>query len=55
LAWTWVLAWTWWLARAGVGLLLAWFFFYVLGENLLRLPSAFHEGTVWQVNWWENP
>lgn len=26
------------------GLILAWFLFYQLGDLLLRLPSAFHEG-----------
>lgn len=26
-----------------------WFVFYVLGRSLLLLPSAFHEGTLWQV------
>jgi hypothetical protein len=31
-----------------VGLGLAWFFFYLFGEMLLGLPTAFHEGTLWQ-------
>ncbi len=42
------------LIRAGqclVGLLAAWFFFYLLGESLLALPSSFHEGTLWKSNW----
>lgn len=34
-----------------VGVLLAWFFFYLLGETLLALPTSFHEGTLWRVNW----
>src|SRR3989442_15805596 len=33
------------------GLLAAWFFFYLLGESLLSLPYAFHEGTLWRANW----
>jgi hypothetical protein len=40
--------------RAGqflLGLLAAWFFFYLLGESLLSLPNAFHEGTLWKSNW----
>ena len=44
------------LIRAGqcvLGLLAAWFFFYLLGESLLSLPSAFHEGTLWKANWLE--
>jgi hypothetical protein len=36
-----------------LGALAACFFFYLLGERLLRLPSSFHEGTLWQVNWFE--
>jgi hypothetical protein len=32
-------------------LLLLWFFFYLAGEGLLSLPSSFHEGTLWHVNW----
>ena len=38
-------------AQALLGLLAAWFFFYLLGTALLALPTAFHEGTLWQVNW----
>ena len=30
------------------GLLLAWIFFYYAGQVLILIPSAFHEGTVWQ-------
>jgi hypothetical protein len=37
-----------------LGLLLTWFFFYLLGESLLALPTSFHEGTLWQVHWFEN-
>lgn len=33
------------------GLLLAWMFFYLLGQGLLAVPSAFHEGTVWRGSW----
>jgi hypothetical protein len=29
------------------GLLALWFFFYCLGQALLSIPSAFHEGEVW--------
>jgi hypothetical protein len=34
-----------------LGLLLAWFFFYLLGESLLALPTSFQEGTLWHANW----
>lgn len=41
-------------AGGGVlGLLAAWFFFYLVGEGLLKLPASFHEGTLWQTKWWE--
>jgi len=33
------------------GLLLAWFFFYAIGEALLALPTSFYEGTLWRVDW----
>jgi len=39
-----------WVIRFGqclLGLLAAWFFFYLVGESLLALPSSFHEGTLW--------
>jgi hypothetical protein len=39
--------------QALFGLMTAWFFFYLLGQVLLTLPSSFHEGTVWQIHWWE--
>ena len=32
-----------------LGLLLAWFFFHLIGEGLLKLPTSFHEGTLWQT------
>ena len=40
------------LGRCVLGLLAAWFFFYLVGEALLALPASFHEGTYWQVKWW---
>jgi hypothetical protein len=45
-------------SRAGqflLGLLMAWFFFYVIGDGLIRLPAAFHEGSIWRVNWMDQP
>jgi hypothetical protein len=36
-------------AQWAVGILIAWFFFFLIGETLVRLPDAFHEGTIWQV------
>jgi hypothetical protein len=37
------------------GLLAAWFFFYVVGRNLIDAPDSFHEGTVWKATFMEKP
>ena len=29
------------------GMIVLWFFFYCLGQALLSIPSAYHEGEVW--------
>jgi hypothetical protein len=42
-------------AQCGIGLFVVWFFFYLLGAWLLALPNSFHEGTLWQVNWFDKP
>ena len=36
------------------GLAILWFIFYNLGDLLLKLPSAFHEGTLWFSGWGAN-
>lgn len=36
-------------AQCLAGLVVAWFFFYLVGEALLALPSSFHEGTIWRA------
>ena len=38
-------------AQCLAGLVAAWFFFFFIGSLLLKIPSAFHEGALWQVNW----
>jgi hypothetical protein len=30
------------------GLLMAWLFFYAIGRTLLLIPSAVHDGTIWE-------
>jgi len=30
------------------GILMAWLFFYTIGRTLLLIPSAVHDGTVWE-------
>src|SRR5881394_1657856 len=36
------------LAHCLIGLVMAWFIFYLVGEALLAMPASFHEGTVWE-------
>ncbi len=36
-------------AQCGLGILIAWFFFFLIGESLLKIPTRFHEGTLWHV------
>lgn len=38
-------------AQCLLGLFVGWFFFYLIGATLVKLPTAFHEGTLWEVNW----
>lgn len=39
------------LAQCAVAVVAAWFFFFLIGEGLLKIPASFHEGTFWQVDW----
>ena len=39
------------LAQCAAAVVAAWFFFFLIGEGLLRIPASFHEGTLWQVDW----
>jgi len=36
-----------------LGVMVVWFFFYLIGEGLLSLPTSFHEGTLWEAKWWD--
>lgn len=38
------------LAQVMFGLLITVVFFYVLGRQLLSIPSSFHDGTVWRTD-----
>ncbi len=33
------------------GIVLMWFFFYLVGWMLLSIPSSFHEGSIWRKDW----
>jgi len=37
--------------ECAAGILLAWFFFFLIGESLGRFSDSFHEGVIWQVPW----
>ena len=39
--------------KAALGLVVAWLIFYSMGQALLRLPGAFHEGYLWREEPWE--
>jgi len=41
----------WLLAQGVVGFLVLWYFFFLIGNSLLKLPDSFHAGTLWQANW----
>lgn len=38
------------LLQCAAALLLAWFFFFLIGEALLSIPASFHEGTLWNAS-----
>jgi hypothetical protein len=37
--------------QLAVGILVAWFFFFIIGETLLRIPTSFHDSSLWQAPW----
>lgn len=37
--------------QAVLGLLVVWFFFYLIGAGLASLPNSFHEQELWRVRW----
>jgi hypothetical protein len=42
---------TWRVAKLAFGIFIAWFFFFLIGEMLLKIPAKFHDGTIWRVNY----
>lgn len=42
-------------AQLFMGIVLLWLIFFQLGRVLIRIPTEFHEGTVWQKTWWGKP
>lgn len=41
------------LIQALFGLFVLWLFFLAVGKGLLQTPSSFHEGAVWQRDYWD--
>ena len=39
------------LAQCALGVVLLWLFFYLAGDTLVKIPTSFHEGTLWRSNW----
>jgi hypothetical protein len=37
------------LVQCALGFLVAWLFFFVVGDRLLQMPDSFHEQTFWKV------
>jgi hypothetical protein len=37
------------------GAALIWLFFHITALLLMKISSEFHEGTLWQANWWNTP
>ncbi len=40
------------LVQGSLGFLLLWYAFYIVGLALLNIPDTFHEGTIWEAQWW---
>jgi hypothetical protein len=38
-------------AQVLLGVLIAWFVFFMIGDMLLRLPASFHDSSVWRTPW----
>jgi hypothetical protein len=38
-------------AQIACGVLLAWFFFFLIGQALTLLPDSFHDASLWKIPW----
>ena len=45
----------WPVVQTAAGLLLAVFFFYLIGSALLALPDSFHKGSLWERSFLDSP
>jgi hypothetical protein len=39
--------------QCAFSLVLLRFLFYLIGESLVSIPTSFHDGTIWHVNWFD--
>ena len=39
------------ICQCALGILVVWFFFFVIGEHLSRTPDSFHKESLWRVPW----
>jgi hypothetical protein len=39
------------LSQCAIGILITWFFFFLVGEKLAREPNTFHKQSLWRVPW----
>ena len=46
-----ILAHLWRLTQCAAGIVIAWFFFFLIGQSLVKIPSTYHEASLWQVHW----
>lgn len=42
------------LSRCMLGFLVLWLLFFTIGRTLLRIPSSFHDGSLWHNLPWKN-
>lgn len=40
--------------QAAAGIMVLWFFFFLIGEALLKIPASVHEGTLWRASGSDN-
>jgi len=40
--------------QISLGFLVAWFFFFALGQILLLIPESYHDASVWNAPWYRS-
>ena len=39
--------------QISLGFLVAWFFFFALGQILLLIPESYHDASMWNASWFQ--